>query len=88
MISILQLIGKKYTYEILKVLSESSNVRFKDLGKACPIEKMRSQRLRELEESGLIKSSIIKLGRRPVLIYNISERGREVLELLDKITKT
>jgi len=62
---ILHLMGKKYSYEILNTISNMSNARFKDLRRVCPIERMRTQRLKELEESGMIKSSVMKLGRRP-----------------------
>lgn len=79
--------GKKYSYEILKTLSNVKEARFKDLYKACPIEKMRTQRLKELEENGLVKSSVTKLGRRPILVYNISDRGRKVLELFIKLER-
>jgi len=86
--NILRLLGKKYTLEILIALENIEDARFKDLKKACPIEKMRMQRLRELEENGLIKSSVITIGRRPITVYNISEKGEEVLTSIMRLRDT
>jgi len=83
---ILTLIGKKYSFEILMDLHDMNNVRFKDLKKACPIEKMRTQRLKELEKKGLIKPSVHMDGRRPILIYDISNKGKKLVEGLTRIT--
>ena len=82
---ILTLLGKKYSFEILSELADYTDSRFKDLKEACPIEKMRTQRLKELERNGLIKHSIHMVGRRPILIYNISESGNDIVRGLMRI---
>ncbi len=83
---ILKLLAKKYVFEILTALEEMPR-RFKDLLTACEGEKMRTQRLRELENIKLIFVRVERVGRRPVSIYNISKRGREALRLIKEIKK-
>lgn len=79
---LLSLVGKKYTYDILEFLFDVEACRFKDLRKACPIEKMRTERLKELEDKGLIKSQATKIGNRAILVYEIAEEGKKVFRWL------
>ncbi|MCX6814350.1 MAG: winged helix-turn-helix transcriptional regulator [Candidatus Aenigmarchaeota archaeon] len=83
---IIRLLGKKYTYEMLMSL-EKSPKRFKALSDACTVEKMRVQRLRELESLELIKVRAKRLGGRSVSIYSISEKGRKVVRLAEGIKR-
>lgn len=83
---ILKLLGKKYTYRMLSSLKQSPK-RFKALAEVCQIEKMRTQRLRELESLELIKVRAKRIGRRPISIYSISEKGKKVLKLAEDIKK-
>lgn len=76
---ILQLVSKKYTFDILKSL-DAGEKRFKDLRQACSGEKMRAQRLRELEDAGLVSVTIIRAVRRPVSIYRLSKKGKLILD--------
>ena len=82
-----QLIAKKYTYDVLKAL-EKYPKRFKDLVEACEGEKMRTQRLKELENSGLIAVDIKRIGRRPVSLYKLSKRGKSILEIVKKMRES
>lgn len=81
---IFQLVAKKYAYDILKALKDNTK-RFKNLKEACEGEKMRAQRLKELEDSGLITVDIKRIGRRPISLYKLSKSGREVLEAVEKM---
>jgi len=78
------MISKKYTYDILKCL-ENESKRFKDIRIACEGEKMRAQRLKELETNGLIHVTVKRVGRRPVSFYKLSEKGNAILKILDEM---
>lgn len=84
--SVLNLLAKAYTFDMLESLREKPK-RFKDLKAACENEKMRSQRLRELEDSELIKVKVRRIGRRPISIYELSELGKGTLKLAEEIKK-
>jgi DNA-binding HxlR family transcriptional regulator len=83
---IIRLLGKKYTYEMLLSL-EKGPKRFKALADACGVEKMRVQRLRELESLDMIKVRARRLDGRSVSIYSISEKGRKIAKLAEDIRK-
>ncbi len=83
--NLLSLIGKTYTYEILSALKEEK--RFKELAEACSIEKMRTERLKELENAGLVKVRLERIGRRPVSIYGLTESGKKILKLAEEMSK-
>lgn len=83
--SLLSIIGKSYTFEILSALKEEK--RFKELAEACPIEKMRTERLKELEKAGLVKVRLERIGRRPVSIYGLTESGKKILKLAEEMRK-
>jgi DNA-binding HxlR family transcriptional regulator len=84
--TVLNLFTKKYTYEILKSL-EKSPKRFKDLEAVCENEKMRTQRIKELEEFKIIRSQPKKIGRRAVCVYDLSDTGKATLKLAEEVKK-
>lgn len=71
-------IGKVYSLDILEALFNGPK-RFSDLGKACPIEKTRSQRLKELKEEGLIDAVVIERKRRNFIHYQLTEVGEAAI---------
>lgn len=83
---IIHFVSKKYTYDMLKSLKDGVK-RFKDLKGACESEKMRTQRLKELEEFDLISVEVKRMGRRPVSIYKLSERGNNILKLVERMKR-
>jgi len=83
---IIRLLGKKYTYNMLMSL-EKSPKRFKAMSDACAGEKMRTQRLRELESLELIKVRAKRIGRKAISIYSLSEKGRKALKLAEGIKR-
>lgn len=83
--NLLSIIGKTYTYEILSALKEEK--RFKELAEACLIEKMRTERLKELESAGLVKVRVERIGRRPVSIYGLTDSGKKILKLAEEMSK-
>ena len=83
---IIRLLGRKYTYSMLKALGKKPS-RFKELSHACGGEKMRAQRLRELENVELIRVRAKRIGRRAVSIYSLSEKGRKTLRLAENLER-
>ena len=71
-------IGKVYSLDILEALFNGPK-RFSDLNKACPIEKTRSQRLKELKEKGLIDAVVKEKRRRSFIHYKLTEKGEATL---------
>jgi len=83
--NLLSIIGKTYTYEILSALKGEK--RFKELAEACQIEKMRTERLKELENAGLVRVRLERIGRRPVSIYGLTDSGKKILKLAEEMMK-
>ncbi len=75
---IVMVLGKPYCLDILEALFEGPK-RFTDLGKACPIEKTRVKRLKELKAEGLVEVIVKEKGKRDFMHYKITEKGEDVL---------
>ena len=71
---IIMVIGKPYSMDILQSLFESPK-RFTDLGRACPIEKTRSKRLKELSDNNLIEAIVKPIGKRNFVHYTLTKEG-------------
>ncbi|SMD02746.1 winged helix-turn-helix transcriptional regulator [Sporomusa malonica] len=78
----LDLIGGKWKALILWYLGENT-LRFSELRKALPkvTQKMLTQQLRELEESGLVKR-FIYTQIPPKVEYSLTEAGKSLLPIL------
>ncbi len=76
-----------YVYEILLEISRGPK-RFVDLRRACPNEKTRSRRLKELLRKGLIKAILIENSKnRPRVHYVLTEKGNKVLIALNMLAE-
>ncbi|RLF16092.1 MAG: hypothetical protein DRJ97_02005 [Thermoprotei archaeon] len=74
-----------YIYEILLEISKGPK-RFVDLKEACPNEKTRSKRLKELLRKQLIKAVVLEDPfNRPRIFYVLTEKGDRVLSALRKL---
>jgi DNA-binding HxlR family transcriptional regulator len=79
----------KYTWRVLREIASGTSG-FKGLLDSLPKTKTRvstktlSDRLKELEDEGLIKRELLPT-RPPRSVYTITEKGRKVLELIDKL---
>jgi len=80
----IKLLAKAYTIEILKALSREP-LRFVDLKGVCPNDRTRSSRIRELKKAGFITITIMEVKNRSFIYYQVSGKGREVLELVSRI---
>jgi DNA-binding HxlR family transcriptional regulator len=74
----IELIGKRWTGAIVWALTERP-MRFGELGKVVPglSDRLLSQRLRELEEEGLVEREV-QAGTPVRVTYSLTELGREL----------
>jgi DNA-binding HxlR family transcriptional regulator len=74
----IELIGKRWTGAIVCALTERP-MRFGELGKVVPglSDRLLSQRLRELEEEGLVQREV-EAGSPVRVTYSLTEVGREL----------
>ncbi|ALC81318.1 MULTISPECIES: winged helix-turn-helix transcriptional regulator [Bacillus] len=81
----LSLLGKRWNGMIIHVLLHGPK-RFKDLNEMIPhiSQKMLAERLKELEQEGIIKRDV--LPETPVkVIYHLTEKGEELKPVLSEI---
>ena len=73
-----ELIGKRWTGAIVCALTERS-MRYGELGKAIPglSDRLLSQRLRELEDEGLVQREV-EAGSPVRVTYSLTDMGREL----------
>ncbi len=84
--NIILVISKPYSLSILKSLLQSPK-RFSDLNKDCPIEKTRSQRLKELKSNNLIETIAKEKGRRNFIHYQLTRKGKKTMEIVKLLMK-
>ena len=74
----IELIGKRWTGAIVSALTERP-MRYAELGKAVPglSDRLLSQRLRELEEEGLV-ARIVEAGTPVRVTYSLTKKGLEL----------
>ena len=78
-------LGRKGTLKILRSLSNGTK-RFRDVYKIFSNAATLTRRLRDLEKKGLVeRSAQIKLGESVVVHYNITDKGRRILEICEKL---
>lgn len=82
--NLIQILSQSHSIEILKSLSRRQ-MRFVDLKEVCSSNRTRAARLKELQDKGLIKVVPRILGKRAYTFYEITPRGREALELSEKL---
>ncbi|MGB7684257.1 MAG: helix-turn-helix domain-containing protein [Solirubrobacterales bacterium] len=81
----IELIGKRWTGAIVCALTERP-MRFGELGRAVPglSDRLLSQRLRELEEEGLVEREV-EAGTPVRVTYSLTEIGRELGPAIDEL---
>ncbi|HET7507209.1 MAG TPA: helix-turn-helix domain-containing protein [Solirubrobacterales bacterium] len=74
----IELIGKRWTGAIVCALTERP-MRYAELGKAVPglSDRLLSQRLRELEDEGLVERQV-EAGTPVRVIYSLTESGQQL----------
>jgi DNA-binding HxlR family transcriptional regulator len=81
----IELIGKRWTGAIVFALTEGA-MRYAELGKAVPglSDRLLSQRLRELEEEGLVER-VVEAGTPVRVTYSLTAAGRELNPALSEL---
>lgn len=75
----LRVLAAPYALEILRAVASGPR-RFSELGEACPHDRTRTVRLRELRNLGLLRSVPVPVRGREVLAYGLTDKGRVVLK--------
>lgn len=84
---LISLLGEPYVLGILKLLLKDPK-RFVDLCDACPNERTRTKKLRELKKVGLITVDVLIIKQNPkryFVHYKITKIGKTVIEEIEKI---
>jgi len=81
----IELIGKRWTGAIVCALTERP-MRYAELGKAVPglSDRLLSQRLRELEEEGLVERQV-EAGTPVRVTYSLTEAGQQLDPVLSEL---
>jgi len=81
----IELIGKRWTGAIVVALSEGP-MRYADIGKAVPglSDRLLSQRLRELEDEGLVERAV-ESGTPVRVTYSLTEAGQQLDPVLSEL---
>ena len=83
---IAKLLTKNYTIEILLALNEKP-LRYAELKKHCPNDRTRTMRLKELKKVELISVIVKEVGNHDFLHYQITEKGRKALQLINQLSE-
>ena len=81
----IELIGKRWTGAIVSALTEGP-LRFAELARAVPglSDRLLSQRLRELEEEGLVERDV-QAGTPVRVTYSLTEKGAELRPVMQEL---
>jgi len=83
----ISLLGEPYVLSILKLLLKGPK-RFVDIRVACPNERTRTKKLRNLKKVGLITIEVLTTGhnsKRYFVHYKITKTGKAVIKEIEKI---
>lgn len=87
--SIIDLVGKKWTFPLLQEIilhgNEGFNFIFRRMKKISP--KILSKRLKDLEESGIISRNHVKNSRPAKTEYAVTTKGKELYDIVCLIKK-
>jgi DNA-binding HxlR family transcriptional regulator len=81
----IELIGKRWTGAIISALTEGP-LRFGELARAVPglSDRLLSQRLRELEDEGLVEREV-EAGTPVRVTYSLTEKGTELRPMIGEL---
>jgi DNA-binding HxlR family transcriptional regulator len=81
----IELIGKRWTGAIISALTEGP-LRFGELARAVPglSDRLLSQRLRELEDKGLVEREV-EAGTPVRVTYSLTEKGAELRPMIGEL---
>ena len=81
-----KLLAKAFAIEILNALNEKP-LRFADLKDYCPNDRTRAIRLKELRKLGFVVTVIKEIENHSFICYQITNKGRKALQLIEQIEK-
>ena len=81
-----KLLARAFAIEILNALNEKP-LRFVDLKDYCPNDRTRAIRLKELKKLGFIVTVIEEIENHSFICYQITDKGRKALQLIEQIEK-
>jgi DNA-binding HxlR family transcriptional regulator len=82
--ALIRTLAQTYGLEILEALEEKP-LRYTDLTKYGHNERTRSQRLKKLEDLGLISTASLKVNKRNFVHYELTDKGRQVMQRIKEI---
>jgi len=77
---------KRFTPLIIGFLSGGPK-KFKDIASACPNEKTRSLRLKELADEGIITTVSMRKDRRFFVYYTLTDKGKRISEEIERFKR-
>lgn len=83
MVDLIKLIAHPYASEILEALKKPK--RYKELKLICKNDRTLTNRIKELQEFGLIVSVALKDGNKYTNFYELSGAGHALLRKIDKL---
>ena len=83
---IIEILGKRGFYEILKALNEDKEIIISDLYGIAGAGTVLDRR-NEMLKLKLIYSKKVKIGRRRYVVYKLTPKGKKVLSLLEELIK-
>ena len=81
---VVKLLARAFAIEILNALNETP-LRFVDLKDYCPNDRTRALRLKELRKIGFVIATIKEIENHSYVHYQITEKGRKALQLLNEL---
>lgn len=85
--SLIRLLGEKYVLDIMSSL-DAGPKRYTQLKTACPIDRTLTEKLRKLQEAGLVGTEAITVDKKPAIHYNLTKRGVAVLRHFQALSST
>jgi len=82
----IKLLAKAFAIEILTALNKQP-LRFVDLKEHCPNDRTRALRLKELRKTGFIIMTVKEIKNHSFIHYQITDKGRKALKLIEQIEK-
>ena len=83
---IVKLLARAFAIEILQALNKVP-LRFVDLKDYCPNDRTRALRLKELRKIGFIITTVKEIENHSYIHYQITEKGRKALQLLNELER-
>ena len=85
--TLISLLGEKYVLDIMSSL-DAGPKRYTQLKDACPIDRTLTEKLRKLQDAGLVGTEARSVNKKPAIHYNLTKRGIAVLRHFEGLSST